>query len=359
MRLIENLKHKIGMNCLLTSTRDVFEYNGYTFSEDFLYGLGAGLNFWYSNQQGLVQIAGIGSNIFDDFYATTRVIHKYNTFDNDTLAMDIALKFIDYNIPVILDVELISYLPHMESANSQKKSGAKMSQSNDLMHFRVGGHTTLLVGYDTEHVYLYENLFHDLIKLKKSFLMHARNKEVDFIPPHNGMHIFYFPEKIPPITECLRTALSRIVHNMNNSLKAPAYSYPEIYFQSSGLKGIKDFFAEMETWPDKNDEERYHILYTLDQVINRWGNSEVNRITYSRFLREAARMQQSVALDRLADSYADLSRLWKQLQKIIASGIKDKKVFTSEELIVLKKRIYDEEKRLVGIQEEMLISHML
>jgi hypothetical protein len=347
-KLIENFPHRLGMNCLTSSIRDVMEFNGYRYSEDFCYGLSAGLCFWYSNYKKLVQVTGIGANIFDELSATTKIHHRYICFDNNDKAWDIACEFIDNNIPVTLDVEFAGYASSIDAMNPDSKVEKKMLNVLDAIDFRVGGHVTTMIGYDEQYVYLKENLFYKPVRVPIEVFKTARNpQDIDFVPPINGMHVFYFPESLPPIEYCIKIAIKRVVHSMQYSYKAPVYCYPDVTFESSGLKGIKDFFDSMDTWIDFESERLDYILSTLDQILNRWGSSEVNRVTYGRFLREAANILKDEKLSECAEEYIDLSRLWKKFLPELGAACQDKNTLTSLKFIGCKKEILLKETELI------------
>ncbi len=337
------------MNCLTSAIRDIMEYYGHSYSEDFCYGMGAGLGFWYSNYKRLVQVTGIGNNIFDELSATTNVQHRYLCFENNDKAWDIACEFIDNNIPLALDVEFAGYAASIDAMNSESKVEKKMLNVLDAIDFRVGGHVTTMVGYDEQYVYLSENLFYKPVRVPIEVFKKARNPEqIDFVPPINGMHAFYFPERLPPIEYCIKIAIKRVIHNMQNSYSAPAYCYPDLPFDSSGLKGISNFFNNIDTWISFDNERLEYTLSTLDQILNRWGSSEVNRVTYGRFLRQAASILNAEGLSECAEGYIDLSRMWKKFLKELGKAQLEKTILTSEEFVGLKQEILKNETELIS-----------
>lgn len=322
--IINNFPHRLGMNCLSTSVRDMLDYNGYSYSEDFCMGLSGAFSFWYSKCDQFMQATGLGNNIFDELCAVTKIQHQFLTFENNDEAWEAAHQYIDHDIPVIFDVELAAYAGKIDAVSSNSKVEKKMMSVFDAVSFRVGGHVTTCIGYDDTHACLVENMFYKPVKVPLSSLACARaGKDVTFVPPGNGMHVFFFPEKLPPLDELIHAAIKRVIYNMKLSYSKPAYYYGSLSYDKSGLKGIDSFFDEINGILTTKSEVGLKQVLALVQILNRWGGNEVNRAAYSRFLKEAAKVTSNEYLIKASDSYVIASKEWKLFLRKLDAYLSD------------------------------------
>lgn len=320
MGVIQNYPHNLGMNCLSTALKDIMEYNGYKYSEDFCMGLSGAFSFWYTKSNKFIQITGLGNNIFEELPAITKVQHQYLRFEDNKKAWKAACEYIDHEIPVIFDVELAAYVSKIDAMCDNSKVEKKMLSVFDSIEFRVGGHVTTFLGYDKYDAYLAENMFYKPVKVPIDVIMNARNPgDIEFVPPYNGMHIFYFPEKLPKMEYMIRTAIIRTINNMELPYTKPKYCYDGLSYEASGLKGMQMFFEDIIQIVKAKTPEGYRQMNALAQISNRWGGNEVNRAAYSRFLKTAAKLLNNEKLDEVAITYVETSKEWKLfLQKINA-----------------------------------------
>lgn len=319
---IDNFKHKLGMNCLTTSLRDILHFNGYDYNEDFCLGLSGAFSFWYSKNDNFIQATGLGNNIFEEAAAVLKLQHQYLYFDDNEKAWDVACQYINHNIPVILDVELAGYVREIDAMRDDSKVEKKMLSIFDTVNFRVGGHVTTLVGYDEKNAYLCENMFYKPVGVPIQALKTARNpKDIQFVPPHNGMHVFFFPERLPSMEHVLKAAITRVIHNMELCYLKPVYCYGGMTYECSGHKGIEQFMNDVEQIMKNKTEQGYTQVLALVQILNRWGGNEVNRNAYSRFLRQASQMLNNNSLLDASDCYQDSSKLWKQFLRELDKNV--------------------------------------
>lgn len=353
--MIEGIQHKIGLNCLATSIRDIMAYYGYDYSEDFWIGLSGALSFWYTKDKNYIQATGLGNNIFEELAAVTKVQHQHLLFDDNEKAWEVACRYIDNDIPIIFDVELASYVEHIDAMREDSKIEKKMLSVFDAMEFRVGGHVTTMVGYDEDYAYLLENLFYKPVKVPINVLKTARNPEkIDFVPPQNGMHIFLFPEKLPDMEYLIKTCIIRTINNMELSYTKPKYCYARVIYDASGFKGIKLFFEEIETIFREKTSTGKNQLMVLSQILNRWGGNEVNRISYSRFLKTASKMLDSDELYEAGNAYVEASKEWRIFLNKLDICIKDFDAVNENAIVECKERILSAERRAINLLREIV-----
>lgn len=314
--LIDNFPHKLGMNCLTTAARDILHYNGYDYAEDFVLGLSGAFSFWYSKNELFIQATGVGNNIFEELAAITKIQHQYVRFEDNQKAWDVAMEYVKHDIPVVLDVELAAYVRDIDAMSDSSQVEKKMMKTLDAVDFHVGGHVTTLIGGTDDSAYLIENMFYKPVSVPKNSLMHARNPEnIQFVPPYNGLHAFHFPEQLPELKYMLKTAIIRVIHNMEFSYPTPKYCFDGLAYNGSGLKGIKLFFHDIEELFSNPTQESKRQVNSLAQILNRWGGNELNRANYARFLKQAASILEIDKLTEAAAIYNEASRKWKLFLK--------------------------------------------
>jgi len=307
-KMIEGFHHKMGTNCMTCALSDVSNFNGYDWDEDFCLGISGALSFWYSKEKMFIQATGVGNNIFDEFAAVTRVQHGvYETSDN-IRAWRAAKGYIDNNIPIVLDVELMAY--YNQIVKRRDKGNAVNLGFSKL--FRIGGHVTCMSGYDDTGVYINENFLATTVRISKNTLKKARNpRRIDFVPPRNKLHFFIFPDKLADSDYLINTAIVRVIQNMENPFTKRPYLFEGLNYDSSGLFGMNEMFDDIEKIVRSDDEVERRRLLILNAVLNRWGASEFNRVAYGRFLRQAYLILKDPKYRDAADAYNECGREWK------------------------------------------------
>ena len=339
---IKNFKHQIGVNCLVTTLRDVVAYNGYDLSEDIILGLSGAFSFWYAKSPQYMQATGIGSNIFEEFAAVTKVHHFTDKIEDNETAWNEARKLVEHDIPVILETALAVYAQYLEESGSKKQ----ILNFHNSIDFLVGGHVTCLLGYDENEAILSENLFYEPVKISLEILKKARNpKEIEFVAPKNRMHAFYFPERLPEMDYLLDTAMIRVITNMENSYYKEQFEYGAGYYKLSGLKGISSMFDDILDIYSEKTEAGIRQLFALEKVLNRWGGNEVNRVNYSRFLTKVAEERKDENIKNAAYMYIEASKEWKTFLKIFKKQLERNEFSEPQYIMELKSIILEREKR--------------
>lgn len=302
----------MGTNCMTCALSDISNYNGYKWDEDFCLGLSGALSFWYSKEKYFIQATGVGNNIFDEFAAVTRVQHGVYETPNNLKAWKAAKSYIDHDMPIVLDVELMAYFDKiMKQSGNGKKIDTGLSKS-----FSIGGHVTCMSGYDDRHVYINENFMASTAKVPKSTFRRARNPlKIDFVPPNNRLHFFIFPKKLADIDHLIKTAVVRVIQNMENPFNKRPYLFNGLSYDGSGFFGMNEMFDDIEEIVKSGDDGQYKRLIILNAVLNRWGASEFSRAAYSRFLRQASELLGDLAYMEASNAYKECAIEWKAFLK--------------------------------------------
>ncbi len=172
-KIINDWKHLKGVHCGSAALRDICFYYGHDLSEQMCFGLGAGLGFYYSFEQGMspsriIQPRGPLMEInFLRSFGVDVTDWKYE--DDNGRASDCLREFIDRDIPVLIQAD-IRYLEYFDSST----------------HFP--GHIITVCGYDdSESVfYVADNSFADIQTVSFENMEKARSSKARPYPLSNN-----------------------------------------------------------------------------------------------------------------------------------------------------------------------------
>ena len=210
MKIIKRFPHKKANNCVMGSFRDICEFNGYDFSEDFLLGISSGLCFVYLKLKRFGMPAFTTGadirNFVDNICSALNVEYETRTTKSSRRAWSNVKELIDQDIPAALQVEMF-YLPYIEEIAVK---GAPKELDTSEVHF--GGHTVVMIGYDDEkeEAYIYDNGLDEMQVISYEGLERARASKLKPFPPNNRFWKFTFPETLPSLDESLRGCLESL-----------------------------------------------------------------------------------------------------------------------------------------------------
>lgn len=217
--VIENFHNKPGKHCISTSLRDVFEYNGFMFSEEMIFGLDSGLGFHLceaTHKLGSLFVGG-KSNLFEGNICNNLGVNLIqNVPQNDMSAWLEVKQFVDKKIPVMVFADMY-YLDYF-----QKKQPP------------FGGHMIVIIGYDLtkKEVYVSERLDdlliekgpNQLLSISFSNLQLARSSEKDFISrPNRRWFVLEFPSELnikSGIRKSIALNVERFLNSEENGIKS-------------------------------------------------------------------------------------------------------------------------------------------
>ena len=136
-KIVDGFTHKIGAHCESSALRDVFEYFGYSFSEEMLFGLDGTFGFVYWKRKDAIPPLGISGKIAMFPHKLPSLLGfnvEEKTTTSQRKAWNSAKDLIDQDMPVILHADM-AFLDYMHVP----KNGE---------HF--GAHTIVLAGYDLD-----------------------------------------------------------------------------------------------------------------------------------------------------------------------------------------------------------------
>ncbi|MFX0106165.1 MAG: BtrH N-terminal domain-containing protein, partial [Candidatus Hodarchaeota archaeon] len=286
--MINNFVHRVGHHCESSSMRDLFEFYGFPMSEPMAFGLDGTMGFGFfdttsnvsfipesdipfflGGKQGTIEPSSLGCRLVG-------IILRKQSFTSADKAWEESKKFIDQDIPLILQIDL-GYLPYFE-------------EEGDI-HF--GGHAITLAGYDEEKgsAYVGDAEFEGFQEVRIEQLKQGRSSEYGprFMHPNNTQFSMQrrTDGKRPPFAAGVKLAIQKVVNNMLR---------PSI--NNVGIQGLKLFAQSIPEWNVKLQGEtkdpagktisRSRLMFELIHgYIETWGTGGAAfRNLYKQFLIE-------------------------------------------------------------------------
>jgi hypothetical protein len=285
------------------SIKQVFHFNGYSLSEEMIFGLASGLNFYYSEFKnipypligGRAKIGDFEENlacnlgISIDIHTTSSTMKAYKEMK----------RLIKENMPVIIyvDMNALSYLG--------------MPQD---VHF--GGHTVVIFGIDEEGGIAYVS---DRDSDKKKITLNTDEKSSDYhqvalaeLSRARGSTYRPYPPKNKWLTFDLsgmwnvdQNIIFEAIRETCTVMRCP----PLI---NLGLNGIRHFAQKVKEWKYFSEENFKRATFNAYIMIDEKGGTGGGafRRMYGNYLRECATLTGLEALDSIGKEYVTLSEWW-------------------------------------------------
>jgi len=301
--VIEDFIPLSGKNDATTAIREVIRYYGVNLSEEMLFGLGAGLHFYYYNMRNLKHPM-IGGRALPKKFEENLTQHSHiniqiKSADNEQAAWNSLKSRIITNHPVIVYVEMAE-LEYLHMPKDQ----------------RFGSHCVTVFGFDEEKNLVYVSdrdqtgypITVSPIEIPQNFhlvpipeLMKARNSMKEPFAPNNiwleiEWNYYHFLTRFQIFTA--------IKNNMIQFLNAPK--------TNEGLRAINLFARSMDKWKDWSAEKlkraALNAFIMIDQIGGNGGGAF--RKMYGQFLLEAAHQAAAPALGAVGEQYLFLGEQW-------------------------------------------------
>lgn len=301
--IIEDFVPLSGKNDATTAIREVIKYYGVNLSEEMLFGLGAGLYFYYFNMRNLPHPM-IGGRVLPKRFEENLTQHSHiniqiKTAEDEKSAWNLLKSRLITNHPVIIYVEM-SELEYLFMPEDQ----------------RFGSHCVTAFGFDEEKNVVYisdrdqvgfpitvsplerPQNFH-LVPIPE--LSKARNsKKEPFAPKITWLEIewnyYHFLTRYQ--------IFSAIKENMILFLNAPK--------TNEGLRAINLFARSMDNWKNWSAEKlkraALNAFIMIDQIGGTGGGAF--RKMYGLFLLEAAHQAAAPAIGAIGEQYLFLGEQW-------------------------------------------------
>jgi hypothetical protein len=267
--MVPGYRHVPGNHCGSTALRNLLAFHGREYSEDLVFGLGAGACFYYivlEGQRPSRFTNGRTSRLEEQFVELTGAPLSLDTFDGPKASWEAARRAVDARHPALLLTDLY-YLDHYGKS----------------AHFP--GHAVVLAGYDEELAYLSDTAFEELQTTRLESLAEARHSQLPMFPLAGHMFTVAGADGVPDLREAVPRAVARCAARM---LEPPLGEY-------EGLPALRRFAAEVGSWPDAAEDWQWCARFNY-QVIERRGTGGGNfRLMYARFLEEGGYEQSGLA----------------------------------------------------------------
>ncbi len=299
-KLVNGFIHKVGAHCESTALRDVFEYFGFSFSEEMLFGLDGTFGFVYWKRKDAIPPLGIGGKIAMFPYKLPSLLGfnvEKKTTTSQKKAWNHVKNLIDRNIPVILHADM-AFLDYMNIP----KNGE---------HF--GAHTIVLAGYDLEEgeAYVADSKFQGLQTVSLENLAKARGSTLKPFPPQNKWFEFALPQKLNPLDQAITATIAETAKNM---LEPPIKIF--------GIRGMQYLADDITNWPNILPQSELKLTLLLGYVwIEEAGTGgSVFRKLYSGFLKEASDVLRNEEIDKASQLITESGSTWTDVAKMLLRG---------------------------------------
>lgn len=304
--VIEDFIPISGKNDSTTAIREVIKYYGVNLSEEMLFGLGAGLYFYYYNMRQLKHPM-IGGRVLPQVFEENLTHHSHiniqiKSIENEQAAWNSLKSRIITNHPTIVYVEM-SELEYLHMPDDQ----------------RFGSHCVTVFGFDEQEniVYISDRdqvgfpITVSSFEVPQNYhlvpipeLMRARNSKKEPFSPNNiwleiEWNYYHFLTRGQIFTA--------IKENMIRFLNAPK--------TNEGLRAINLFARSMQNWKNwsasKLKRAALNAFIMIDQIGGNGGGAF--RKMYGQFLLEAAHQAAAPALGALGEQYLFLGDQWDEV----------------------------------------------
>ncbi len=328
-KLLQNLDREswIGKHCETTAIKRVLDYYGFSFSEEFLFGLSGGIGFiyWYTKQ---MNSPFIGTKNKTKKGTIKEVCEKLNleVWVKETQSTKRARQWmkdsIKLNIPVIVNVDL-----------------AMLHYTGVPPKAHFGGHAVAVMGYDEEknRVYIFDR-GKKMVSEDEEDFEKARNSTFQPFPPKNRIYMIQPP--VGKVHSYERYVGEDIIYS---SIKESLVEmrYPEI--KNKGLSGFDVWSSRMKKWSDIFEGKDFlgclMSLYT--NIIIGGTGGDAFRSMYAQFLYEAAEL---TAKDRLRDAAAIYKISGNKWREIADLALSDEYLHLKQlkDIMVMKNKIFED-----------------
>jgi hypothetical protein len=294
--ILQGFHHRAGVHCGSTALADALRFHGVELSEPMVFGLGAGLGFYY-----LVSPALSPSHLFcgrtlqleETACELLGAPVHVRTEDDPVRAWEGVRAALGRGVVPIVATEL-SELPYWDTRT------------------RFGGHRIVVAGYDTERrvALVADNGRPGLEEVPLDRLERARSTIAPPFPLAGRPWLEVgAPSAVRPLAEAIRDALRRQAREFLLDVDG-----------ATGISALERFAGELQEWPAQavSDADRVWCFRYAWQVIEKRGTGGGNfRALYARFLEEAEGIIPGLAAGRLSGPMRSIAVGWTRLAVLL------------------------------------------
>ena len=330
--VISNFVPAGGKHCVSNALKQVFHYYGQELSEEMIFGLASGLNFFYFELKNLpFPLIGGRSKIgrFEESLACNLGVSiETHKTSSSRKAYDELKKLISRDVPVVIYVDMnpLSYLGMPED-----------------VHF--GGHAVVVFGIDEEREIAYvsdrdggEN-HHAYHEVPLHELTRARSSTYKPFPPMNKWLTFDLSDMWPLEHRIIFEAIRETCTVM---CCAPV--------RNLGIKSIELFSRKVREWSTFEKDTFKGSCFNAYVMINAVGGTGGGafRRMYGNFLKESSKIVDSEELLQNGKEYLTLSELWDDIADTFLELSRTGSIKRLEEIAENLEYIHAKEEKLLS-----------
>jgi len=294
--------HGPGGHCSSTALRDLLKFYGHDFTENMVFGLGAGIGFIYFSHPDMkppVYIGGRTHNMEEQLCSQLGIGLEVVSGLGPEEGWLAVKRMLDDGIPAMVHAD-VYYLDYLRAKT----------------HFSA--HRIMLVGYDEEKgvAFVADNDRDEIQECSLENLATARSSAYLPQPAENAFYRFRVPGELTQPEDAIPTAIDKAVRfNLKLDPGQVTFDFDGARIVR-GIKGIEDFASEMAGWPEKMDEETLSLLCKTIYVTAEKGGTGYGgnfRRMYGRFLKEAAPLMGEPRLSDVGEDFITVGDLWTKL----------------------------------------------
>ena len=299
---IEEFQHAPGGHCGSTAMRDMLRFYGHEFTEDMMFGLGAGIDFlYYKNEEAFppVYIGGRTPDLEQNICAHLGIGMELVTGLEPDQAWAAVKAMMDEGIPAMIHAD-VYYLDYLRAKR----------------HFPA--HRIILVGYDTDRqvAFVADNDRDDIQECSLASLAEARSASFLPRPADNAYYSFDVPTTLVPLVKAVPAAVELAARH-NLGLDDGRSYFAEVGTEVGlGVAGVEAFAGDMSGWPSYMTPEALEMQCKLVYVSAEKGGTGYGgnfRRMYGRFLLEAASRTGPDDFAPLGKEFIAIGDMWSEL----------------------------------------------
>ena len=297
--MIDEFPHRPGGHCSSTALRDMLKFFGHDYTEDMVFGLGAGLGFIYYHNPDMQPRVYVGGRAYmlEEHLAENLgfSIEVTSGLGPERGWLEVK-RLMDEGVPVMVRTD-VHYLDYLRAR----------------VHF--SGHRVVLVGYDEEAgvAFVADNDRDSVEECSLESLAAARSSSWFPQPAENAFYRFEVPERLTPLRDAIPWSLREVVRNNLDSRGDWARLGGGGVTVAPGLAGLRLLASDMPGWPDVMDGASLTLACKNIYVSAEKGGTGYGgnfRRMYGRFLREAAVAVGEPRLTSLGDEFISIGDRW-------------------------------------------------
>jgi hypothetical protein len=294
--MVPGYRHVGGEHCASTAMRNVLDFYGVGLSEAMIFGIGAGLGFFYIRNDQISpsrMFHGRTLGFEADVFTNAGVPFDDRTEPDGDRAWQAVRERIDSGEPVLIATDTF-YLGYHKTSS----------------HFP--GHRAVVVGYDdaTREAFIADRKFPEVQACSYEELQRARNAPDYPMTCDNRFGTFTGPVQLGvPLEDAIRTSLRRNADWM----LAPTSEEPGM---QTGIGALRSLAGDFENWSDAEDWS-WAARFGYQVVIQRGSGGSFFRSIYADYLTEAAASIPAIGEAGLAAEMHDIATDWRELAGVL------------------------------------------